>query len=210
MSLRNLLLLLTAAGCGLLAACDQIPSSRHGKSDAVAIIDFPALLRATGMDEQVQGQLQDANRILEQQLQQATLDLSRQVTDARDAAGEKPTPEQVQELEALTAQANLQLNQVRQNAQLKFQQVQAGVIAQLRDQVRPIAQAIAARHGAKAVLLSSESILWFDPSADITAEVIAEVRIHPLTLAPLPPGPDQEKAAGGVDAEAGSDASSHE
>lgn len=206
MSLRNLLLLLVAAGSSLLTGCDQLTSTRLAEKDAVAILDFPAVLKATGMDEQVEMQFQKASQILEQQLQQAAQDLGQQVTDARTAAGENPAPEQRQELETLTGQANLQFNQVRQNAQLKFQQVQAEVVAQLRDQVRPIAQTIAQRHGAKAVLLSSESVLWFDPMVDITAEVIAEVRVHPLTLAPLPPGPEQVIPAGEADTTAGGDA----
>ena len=205
MSLRHLFLPLLAAGCSLLVACDQLSSFRQDAGSSVAILDFPALLKATGMDEQVQGQMQDAGRILDQQLQAASQDLGQQVKDARSAAGEKPSPEQIRTLDELTAQANLQLNQVQQNARLKLQQVQAGVIAQLRDQVRPIAENIAQRHGAKAVLLSSETILWFDPAVDVTAEVIAEVRVHPLQLAPLPPGPGEEMPAGEADTTAGGD-----
>lgn len=175
----------------LMYGCDQLRTGHRGVAGGPVLLDFPALLKATGMDGQVQGQLQDAGRILDQQIEQATKDLGRQVADARTAAGEKPTPAQLQELETLTAQANQQLNQVRQNAQLKLQQVRAGIIAQLRDQVRPIAQAIAVRHGASTVMLSSDAMLWFDPQVDITAEVIAEARIHPLTLAPLPTGSEQ-------------------
>ncbi len=201
MFLRSFLVLIIAASSFLSAGCDQLPSSGHGAtSEPLLLVDFGSLLRATNMDTKVQDELKVAGQRLESQLKQAANDLNQQLKDAQHKAGSKPSLKEQKKLNLLATKARQRMNELRQHARTKLLQLQADMVKQLRDQVKPIAETIAHQRGAKAVLLVGETTLWFDPGADITADVIAKVRQHPLTLKPLHPvvsaKPDAQKAKG--------------
>ena len=208
MFLRSFLVLIIAASSFLSAGCDQLPSSGHGvTSEPLLLVDFGSLLRATNMDTKVQDELKVAGQRLESQLKQAANDLkqaandlNQQLKDAQHKAGSKPSLKEQKKLNLLTTKARQRMNELRQHARTKLLQLQADMVKQLRDQVKPIAETIAHQRGAKAVLLVGETTLWFDPGADITADVIAKVRQHPLTLKPLNPvvsaKPDAAKGKG--------------
>ena len=194
---RKIIVLLVVIGSGLLSGCDQLELAQPNND--TLLVDFTAVIRATGKDVQVENQLVAANQNLELQLVQAAQDLNKQLADAKAEIGDEPTLEQQQELEQLSVQVNQRMNEVQQLARQKSQQVQVALINQLRDQVRPIAESIARTRGAKAVLMNSEPVLWFDASIDITADVIAQLRANPETIAPIVS--DVEPTTGSPEAE---------
>lgn len=179
----------------LLTGCDPLSQSENN----TLMLDFAAIIKATGKDEQVKNQLAVGNENLKKQLAQAAQNLNKQLADAKAKAGNKPTTKQKQELGQLSAQANQKMNEVRQLAQHKSQQLQATLVNQLRNEIKPIAESIAQARGAKAVLMISEPVLWFDASVDITADVIAALRAQPAAVAPPLTDNDQSKKEMDVD-----------
>ena len=183
MLIRFYIVLSVFIGSSLLTGCDLLSSSAENQASNTLMLDFSAIIKATGMDEQVNNQLQAGNQNLEKQLAQAAQNLNKQLADAQTKAGKKPTLKQKQELEQLSAQAKQKMNEVRQLARQKSQQLQVALVNQLRNEIKPIAESIAQQRGAKAVLIISEPVLWFDASVDITADVIAALRAQSAAAA---------------------------
>ena len=203
MCIRFYIVLSVFIGSSLLTGCDQLSLSEGADNQAgtTLMLDFSAIIKATGKDKQVNNQLQAGNQSLEKQLAQAAQDLNKQLADAQSKVGKKPTQKQKQELEQLSAQANQKMNEVRQLARQKSQQLQAALVNQLRNEIRPIAESIAQARGAKAVLIISEPVLWFDASVDITADVIAALRAQPAAVAGPLADDEQTKKETDVDTE---------
>ena len=90
--------------------------------------------------------------------------------------GSAPNPEQLAKLR----QARQQVQQNIQNNKLLAENARNRVrdeqILLLRNEVRPIAAQIAKSRHADVVLLASQEVMWFTPSADITSEIIAKMR----------------------------------
>ncbi|MCK4675060.1 MAG: OmpH family outer membrane protein, partial [Gammaproteobacteria bacterium] len=72
--------------------------------------------------------------------------------------------------------ANNQLNQTKQVAIQKAQQLQNSLVAEFRNEVSNISRKIAQKNGFLTVLAINDGLLWADATVDITSEVIAEMR----------------------------------
>ena len=69
------------------------------------------------------------------------------------------------------------------------------MILRFRRDVAEIAQEIANRAGSKLVLVSNYETIWFDPTADITDEVIAVMRARGTSQAKLQNAPSEGSGA---------------
>ena len=52
----------------------------------------------------------------------------------------------------------------------------ANLVQSYRDRIRPAARRVAVTHGMTVVLATSDNLIYFEPSADITDEVIDELQ----------------------------------
>ena len=196
--IRNILLLL-AAGL-MLSACDKIPQSigQPGAAKAagsgVAVLDLGAVAKALGRDEVFRQQMESARQQLGQQLTDFSTGLQGQLREEQAKLGEAPTTEQQQELRQKVAQAQRQVQQSRVLARRKAAEFQTNLAVAFRNEVQPIAAEIAREKGASAVVLSN-TLLWFEPVADITGEVIDKMRAKGAA-APAEPKTESEKPAG--------------
>lgn len=168
-------LFFTASLIGL-SGCDNFQSS----PDSV-ILDLDAIAKATGQAETIKQQIEIANKELNTQLTTISNQLNEQLLEEKNKMGKKPSKTDKQNLEKLTIQANQKMQQAKAIATQKSQQYRAALILQLRDNVKPIAEKIASKRGAKIVLTSNNTMVWFDPEIDITDEVIAEIRANSPT-----------------------------
>ena len=168
-------LVLTASLIGL-SGCDNFQTT----PDSV-VLDLDAIANATGQAETIKQQIENANQELNTQLATISTKLNDQLLVEKDKMGKKPSKTDKQNLEKLTIQANQKMQQAKAIASQKSQQYRAALILQLRDNVKPIAERIASNRGAKIVLTSNNSMIWFDPEIDITDEVIAEIRAKAST-----------------------------
>jgi len=165
-----------------LSGCDKFQASPSS-----VVLDLDAIAQATGQAATIQQQIESANQELNTQLATISTKLNEQLIVEKDKLGKKPSKADKENLEKLTLQANQKMQQAKAIATQKAQQYRAALILQLRNNVKPIAEEIASKRGAKVVLSSNNSMIWFDPEIDITDEVIAAIRATPATGKPKTP-----------------------
>ena len=154
-----------------------------------AVMDLDAVAKAMGRDVTIARKVEAATQQLNTQLVQAAREMEEELKKIQAQIGSAPNPEQLAQLRRARAQVqqNIQNNKlVAENARTR---VRGEQILLLRKEVGPIAAQIAKTRHAEVVLLASDQVMWFAPSADITSEVIAKMRAQassPEEPAPLP------------------------
>ena len=171
--LLNVFLIATVTGCN------------YPGGNTVAVIDLTAVTKATGVDEVLIGKMEQATAELNAQLSEAAAVLEKQLQEKKGKLGKSASKEQQQEVQQFAVNASQKLQQNKAMAQQKAQQYKVGLLMEWRQQIQPVVKAIADKHNAKVVLVASPSLMMFDDSVDITAEVIAELRANPVA-APAP------------------------
>ena len=165
-----------------LTGCDQIP----GMGGGVAVIDLGAVAKASGQEAAIQQQAEAQRANLNVQLQEAAASLDAQLTAEREKIGDAPTEEQTQQLQQLAGEAQRQYSAAQQQAQAQAQQFETNLVMSFREKVKPIVEQVALARGAKVVMLTDVTMLWYLPSVDITDEVIAKLRADPSVFAEEP------------------------
>lgn len=167
------------------AGCDQArPGSRTHRA---VVADLDVVAKALGRDLGIQQQVEVATRNLNAQLVQAAQAMQDELNVARATFGEQPTEPQQKRIEQLAAVANQNVRTNKLIARTRQQEIRNELVGQFRDEVRPIAERIARERGASVVLLSPNDLLWFDPKADITDELIAELRASAVSSRSVQP-----------------------
>jgi len=154
-----------------LTGCDQFENS-----SSTVVLDLDAIANATGQAAIIKKQIEIANKDLTSQLTEISSKLNEQLAAEKKKIGNKPTKNDTQNMQQLTMQANQKMQQAKAIASQKSQQYQTALIQQLRKNIMPIAERVAKSKNADIVVTVDNSMIWFNPTVDITDEVIAEVR----------------------------------
>jgi Skp family chaperone for outer membrane proteins len=157
-----------------MTGCEQMRGAGGGASTAV--IDLEAIAKATGQDAVFEQEMTAVRQDLNQQITAVAAELESQLADEKVKFGDPMNEEEQQLLQQLTMQAQQQLSQRQAQAQQQAQQYQMTMVTEFRNKVQPIAAEIAAGRGADMILISDPAMLWFDPSIDMTEEVIGALR----------------------------------
>ncbi len=155
----------------LTAGCNM-----SGNANDTLVMDLDAIAKATGQADTITQQIQAANQDLQGQLEAISQQLNEQLASEREKLGKKPSKKEQEGLKQLTLAAQQKMQQARTLAAQKSQQYKNALIIQLRQQVAPIAEKIARDKGASVVMITTPSMMWYAPEADITAGIIAELR----------------------------------
>jgi len=138
-----------------------------------AVLDLNEVATRIGRSAELQNALTAREQSLEQQLVQLQSNYQQKVDAKRTELGEKPTPEQVEELTKLASGLNTEFLRARATAQQALGNEQAAMVRQFREEVLPVAAEIAAERGLTTILTKNEIVLFaWDPASDITEEVI--------------------------------------
>src|SRR5690606_20403216 len=93
----------------------------------------------------------------------------KQLQEARSSLGATPDAEQAQKFQKMQKTAALQLNQIKQRAELEVSSHRQQLVQEFREQARPIAARIAKEHGFDAVMTRNDSLLFsYENTVDIT------------------------------------------
>jgi len=157
----------------LLTGCDFINSFI---GNPILVVDLDAIAKATGQSEHMQKELEFANLKLTEQLKLVASQLEVKVADKKEKLSKSPTDAELKELQDYALNAQQQLANTKNIAIQQSTDFRSDLILRFRSNVREIAGEIALNSGAKLILLSNYETIWFDPSADITDEVIAIMR----------------------------------
>ena len=142
-------------------------------TNEVAVVDLNLIAKTLGRDDLIVKNVKSANDNLNKQLEKIAADLSKQLDAEKLKLGKKPSKEQEQVFAQLVQKANNQLNQNKQVAVQKSQQLQNSLIAEFRKEVSNISKQIAEKENYLTVLTISDNLLWTDARVDITNEVIS-------------------------------------
>jgi len=159
-----------------LTALLLISCKPSGFSNQVAVVDLNLIAKTLGRDDLIVKNVRSANDKLNQQLEKIAADLRQQLDKEKSKLGDKPSKEEEQQFAQLVQKANNQLNQTKQVAIQKSQQLQNSLIVEFRNEVGRVSREIAQQNGYLTVLALNDSLLWADTTVDITNEVITEMR----------------------------------
>ncbi len=159
-----------------LTALLLISCKPPGFSNQVAVVDLNLIAKTLGRDDLIVKNVKSANDNLNQQLEKIAENLRQQLDKEKSKLGDKPSIEEEQQFAQLIQKANDQLNQTKQVAIQKSQQLQNSLIVEFRNEVSKVSREIAQQNGYLTVLAINDSLLWADKTVDITNEVITEMR----------------------------------
>jgi Skp family chaperone for outer membrane proteins len=162
----------TLLGCGFQSE----PASREA-GGGLAIVDLDAVAQRLGRDIQIKDAVSKKETELNEQLNALKTKLSARFDETRQGHGTEPTDKQQAELRTLESQMNLQLAKAKQQALNTLSVHQQRLVAQFREEVKPIARAAAAERGLSIVIPKNEGLLLsFDPGVDITDRVAEKLK----------------------------------
>lgn len=169
--MKTFRLIIVALTALVLISCKPL-----GLTNQVAVVDLNEVAKALGRVDAIEKNVKSANEKLNQQLEQITADVQKQLETEKQKLGEKPSKEKEQEFMQLVQKANNQLNQTKQVAIQKSQQIQNSLVLEFRNEVSSVSREIAQKNGYLSVLAINDGLLWADPGVDITKEVITKMR----------------------------------
>ena len=163
----------------VLAACDQVPdptgATAAEQAPTVAVLDVDAVAKALGRDDVFRQQIQAAGRQLQQQLSELSSGLEDKVREEQARLGADPSQEERQQLAKMAVDAQRRVQQGQALARQKAREYQNKLAAEFRAEIQPVVSDVALSRGASAVFVSN-TLLWFEPTVDITGAVIDALR----------------------------------
>jgi Skp family chaperone for outer membrane proteins len=199
MRVTGLWLAVACLGVGFAAGCNQgttVPAPQA--TGAVAVIDLDAIAHRLGSDKQIVDSIAQRQTSLSQQLVDLAKSYNAQIEEKKKTLADPPEEAEVK-VASWQKQANANLNKVKQQAEVDLKNHQAQLIAQFREQIKPVARKVAQSRGLSVIVTRNDNVLYdVAPGADITQEVIAELiaaspavsaaAAKPLQSAAAPPG----------------------
>ena len=163
-------------GLGFTAGCNQSASvSSSPSAGAVAVIDLDAIAQRLGSDKQILDSISKRQTSLSQQLVDLAKSYNAQIEEKKKTLAEPATEAEVK-VASWQKQANANLNKVKQQAESDLKNHQAQLIAQFREQIKPVARRVAQKRGLSVIVTKNDNVLYdVAPGADITEEVIADL-----------------------------------
>ena len=149
-----------------LAACGG------GASNEVAVVDLNEVAQATGQDEVIRGRVEGVSNQLTEELRGLLTNMEGQLQAEREKLGTNPAAEDVQRIQALTAQAQQQITQAQAEANRQVTALEAELAEEFRDKVLPLARKEATNRGATILLARDAYVFWSADSIDLTSAVI--------------------------------------
>jgi Skp family chaperone for outer membrane proteins len=187
-----------AACAAMLCSCGRPAAT----GTTAVVVDLDAVARAVGWDLLIDKRVEQATQALNAKLIGAAESMEKELKKQQAEFGASATDEQRAKLKqtAQKIQENIQSN--KEIAGQARQRVRLEQIQLFRNEVKTIAARLAAKQQASLVIVAGQEVLWFTPSADITAAVIAEMRnaaaLPPAAEAGKPPTASQTNKAAAV------------
>lgn len=162
-------------GLGLTAGCNQ-GASTSVPQGAVAVIDLDAIASRLGSDKQIVDSIAQRQTSLSQQLVDLAKSYNQQIEEKKKTLTEAPPEQADVTVASWQKQANANLNKVKQQAEADLKKHQAQLVAQFREQIKPVARRVAQKRGLSVIVTKNDNVLYdVAPGADITDEVIADL-----------------------------------
>jgi Skp family chaperone for outer membrane proteins len=180
---------LTAAAAVAVSCCLMFAWSLFFDHGGVAVVDLDEIAHRLGRDAEMQQAFQGQTDRMQQALAAIQQKAVSQLEDARKHLGETPTQEEATSFLKLRQSAQVQLNQIKQQAEQKLGQHRQQLVNQFRDDAKPVAAKIARQRGFTTVVTKNDSFVFaFEEAVDITDEVAqAMLAARPAPAQPATP-----------------------
>lgn len=165
----SLALVLLCGGCEL-----PRPPAAAAAHDT-AVIDLDGVARGLGRDVVLREQLSSASKRLHGKLSDLASNLRERLEEEKGKLGEQPSEAAQEAFRKAAGEARAELQRQEALARQQTQRYQLRLVKQFREEVLPVARRIAQARGARVVIIKS-SVLWYDPSTDITPYVVEAMR----------------------------------
>jgi len=172
--------------------CDQRKSVLPAGPSLV--VDLEAVAKAMGRDAEIAQKVEQATENLNSQLIQAAQEMDKQLQKQKADLGDSPAPADREKYRQTELRVQQQIRNNKAIAEQARQAVRNEQILLFRKEVKPIAARIAQKRKATVVTIANQDVVWFDPSADLTAEVIAEMRAQASSTSEIPKPPSRSEA----------------
>ena len=167
--------LFSNAGCG-----KSFDLGLKGSSGSVAVLDLDEVARLLGQDVHISQTLEADKRLLTGQVESLRSQLQQELETKKNAVGENPSQEDTQSVIAYARAANSQIDSATTAAAQELTRRRDAQVGAFRSSVRPVAASVAQMRGFTLVVPKNEAIyLSFDPSIDITQEVVRRLTVVP-------------------------------
>jgi Skp family chaperone for outer membrane proteins len=158
------------------AGCQPPSTTSASPNGTIAIIDLDAAAKRLGRDVTITEELKAKNDALSETFTKDREKLQSELDKTQQELGATPTDEQKQQFVQYSQGLNQQLQAKLQAAREELNSKQTDLVRQFREEVKPIAQKVAAKKGMNTVLVRSDIVvLSADASVDITDDVVAEM-----------------------------------
>lgn len=167
--------LFSNAGCG-----KSFDLGLNASSGSVAVLDLDEVARLLGQDVHISQTFEADKRLLTGQVESLRSQLQQELETKKNAVGETPSQEDTQSIIAYARAANSQIDSATTAAAQELARRRDAQVGAFRSSVRPIAASVAQMRGFTLVVPKNEAIyLSFDPSIDITQEVVRRLTVVP-------------------------------
>ena len=146
----------------------------------ILVVDPVPVAKSLGRDETMQKMLNTEIDKLNASLEQQARELTSQLEKEKQKLGKKPDEEATRRYQLLVSAATQKARQSQLQAQQSASTYRQSLLAEFNAEIRATAGKIAKERHATSVLITGENVLWYDPTADITAEVIEKLRTTAL------------------------------
>jgi hypothetical protein len=161
----------------LLCGCNRPAST----SNSAVVVDLDAVARAMGRDLVIDGKVEQATQALNARLITAADTMEKEYKKQQVATGSSPTDEQRTKLKQMAQKIQETIRNNKEVASQARQRFRLEQIQLFRNDVRTVASKLAEKQRATMVFVAGQEVLWFTPTADITAPVIAAMRSQALS-----------------------------
>jgi Skp family chaperone for outer membrane proteins len=175
--MRNVTVYLSAATL-FLAGCRFEVGDSH--KPQTLVVDPLPVAKSLGRDEAMQRRLNAEIDKLNKDLDRQAKALTSELKMEKQKLGNKPGEEATKHYQELVNAATQKARQSQLQAQQSAAQYRQSLLSDFNAEIRSAAAKIARERGATSVLIIGDTVLWFDPSADITADVIEKLRTREL------------------------------
>lgn len=172
---------MTFALCAIIAlgagAAGSWLTRSHG---GVAVVDLDKVAKELGRDVQMANDLKANQNNLATQLSTLEKNAVEQLNKIKAELGETPEEDKLKEFAQKAQNAQVNFNNIQKQAIAAIGQRRDVLVANFRQEARPVCDKIAKANGANAVVTRNDAFLFsFDNTIDITDSVIAEMRLNP-------------------------------
>ncbi|MGH8559593.1 MAG: OmpH family outer membrane protein [Methylococcales bacterium] len=165
----------------LAGGCSNSASNSQAE---FVVVDVISVAGALGRDDLIQKQVQDANAQLNEQLTQIKTKLEQQLKEEASSLNQSKSESGTEKIKELTTQLQMKLSQSQLLAKQKSEEYRSGLLLDFRNEILDVARDIAKTRHALSIRIANNDLLWYDPSIDITAEVIKALRASQNKPAP--------------------------